>query len=732
MPLTATPSPASACAETTAAPPPPASAALMAPARVRAALRAHDRLQQLLALLQRCAAQALSPAAAHPLDEGSQRLAPLDPRRLQADAAAGDLDEDGHADGPTDAPQDTWLQELPALARRQQGRLLLPGLRRLAVRLDQALAVLARPWLELIETEGGALDDPADLATRIAETHTLLQSITLAADETLDDALFDRLTHGQRARGDSLQLLLMDLLPALHRLSARRATERVAGAHVWQLADGAAGELDRARIGAWMRGITRTQGLKLDHPGLETAAARDGDRLLLQTDIGSRDARLVRVEVVDGRPAIEQPIEPSTRRPPPADAPGLPAPRHRLRVHCADLQPRRLAFLQQLLQDLGARWETLGVPAAATDEGQATPVAGIAHLQAEDEAALQDMLCAIASRLVFLIDWNRARKRLLTFVDKAGAQAVLLEAARREVGHAAWLAAGGERLLWQAMSDQGASAFHLGDRLDEVLGDEAARQWLVEVLALAARAAQRQQPVALLTDEARLLLARALHGRRNELALLQEHASLCHALAQSLRDGLAHGLQTQPESARALAYRAKAWERQADHLVMRLRHQAEQQPAWQPLLQLIRCSDDVADALEEACFTLSLVAEGHHTGWLDSTRQALLALADAVLGAVQDHAQALALAQSLGQAPQIGDQEAFMAATRRVLQAERRCDELLREARRTLARDLRDAAALMFATELALALERASDHLLTLVHGLRGRGMRPGQTLAWH
>lgn len=731
MPLTAPPSPASAAvrpsASSTGALP-----ALMAPARLRAALRAHDRLQHLLALLQRCAAQALSPAAAHPADmppAGRAGLSALDAGLLQADGPAAEREED--AAGEAEALQDAWLQALPAQARRAHGRLVLPGLRRLAVRLDQALVALARPWLDLRQSDGEAHADPADLATRIAEAHTLLQSITLAPDETLDDAQLDRLTHGQRARGDSLQLLLTDLLPALQGLGARLATERVDGAHVWQLADGAAGERDRARIGAWMRGIARTQGLKVDHPGLETAAARDGDRLLLQTDIGGTDARLLRVEVLDE----DGPADAHARTPPDASPPRTAAgPVRRLRVHCADLQPRRLAFLQQLLQDLGAEWETLGAPApsAPAEEGSATPVAGIAHLQADGETALQDLLGAIASRLVFLIDWNRARKRLLTFVDKAGAQAVLLEAARREVGHAAWLAAGGERLLWQAMSDQGASAFHLGDRLDEVLGDEAARDWLVEVLALAARAARRQQPVALLADEARLLLARALHGRRNELALLQEHAGLCHALAQSLRDGLAQGLQARPEAARALAYRAKAWERQADHLVMRLRHQAEQQPAWQPLLQLIRCSDDVADALEEACFTLSLVAEGHHEGWLDSTRRALLALADAVLGAVQDHAQALTLAQSLGQAPQIGDQEAFMAATRRVLQAERHCDELLREARRTLARDLRDAAALMFATELALALERASDHLLTLVHGLRGRGMRPGQTLAWH
>ncbi len=113
------------------------------------------------------------------------------------------------------------------------------------------------------------------------------------------------------------------------------------------------------------------------------------------------------------------------------------------------------------------------------------------------------MLEGIGGRIVFLIDWNRARKRLLSFVDKAGAVAVLADAARRQVGHMAWLAAGGDRLLWQAMADAGGAVFHLGDRLEEALGAEAARAWLLEVLTVATQAARRQKPLAMVADEAR-------------------------------------------------------------------------------------------------------------------------------------------------------------------------------------------------------------------------------------
>jgi len=38
---------------------------------------------------------------------------------------------------------------------------------------------------------------------------------------------------------------------------------------------------------------------------------------------------------------------------------------------------------------------------------------------------------------------------------------------------------------------------------------------------------------------------------------------------------------------------------------------AERQPQWQPFARLIERSDDVADALEEASFVLSLIAQSH-------------------------------------------------------------------------------------------------------------------------
>ena len=47
-----------------------------------------------------------------------------------------------------------------------------------------------------------------------------------------------------------------------------------------------------------MTGLHRTAPLKFDHPGLDTAATHDGERLLIQNDIGTNDAHVLVIQVV--------------------------------------------------------------------------------------------------------------------------------------------------------------------------------------------------------------------------------------------------------------------------------------------------------------------------------------------------------------------------------------------------------------------------------------------------
>lgn len=627
---------------------------LLLPGWIKAALSANDRLKLYLSVLQAAAAHAEHPDA--------------DTLDLSAELAAA------HVDAP-------WLRDLPASASRIDGTLLLPELARLAHLFSDDLQTMARP---LVESNG----DAAPLRARLQHW---LEWLDALQGERLEGAQLQSLTRGQRAGGDdSLHVLVMDMHRALNQLAGTVSSEEIDGAHVWQVQPG-----DRDRIAAFMRGLNRTAPLKFEHPGLATAVTRDGERLLLQNDIGTNDAHVLVMQVE-----------------------GL-----TITLSYSDLHRARFAFFQALLEPFGAHWRSVQSKVdAALNEGEAYTF-GTARFDCADEPALDAALEGIGSRIVFLIDWNRARKRLLPFVDKKGAIAVLHEAARRDAGHMGWLKAGGDALIYSAMQDVGQGAFRIGDRLDAVLGADDACAFLVEVLRMASAAFLGGQPAALVADETRLLLARRVRQHNTEFDLLEEHAAYCHALAQAINDGLAHDVMAAASSgesaAQDLAARAKVWERQADHLVMRAREAAQRQPRWQPFARLLELSDDIADALEEAAFLMSLIADGHQQGWDGAVHESLSRLAQTVLAATQEHVKALAIARCLGDASDTADNDSFLAASWNVLRSERQCDELLRTARRAILAVVRDAPALMLANDLASTLELASDRLLVAGYALR-------------
>ncbi len=153
-----------------------------------------------------------------------------------------------------------------------------------------------------------------------------LEWLGALARDRLNDQQLDELTHGRRGEGDSLHLLVMDLHKKINKLAGELASEVIAGANVWELQP-----QDRPRVAAFMRGLNRTSALKFDHPGLDTAATRDGERLLIQNDIGTNDAHVLVIQVVG----------------------------HAITLTYSDLHRVRLEFFQSLLQPFGARWSGL-------------------------------------------------------------------------------------------------------------------------------------------------------------------------------------------------------------------------------------------------------------------------------------------------------------------------------------------------------------------------------------
>lgn len=623
---------------------------LLRPAWTKAALAANDRLKLYLTVLQAAQAHAEQPSTA-----------PLD---MKHEFAAAQLD----------AP---WLLALPASAYLDGTTLHVPDLPSLKEKLRDDLRIMARPL------DGDS--EPAHRALTVRVEHWCAWLDGQPSD-MLSPAQIKALTSGSRHGDDSFHLLVMDLHKALNHLAAEFSDETIDGAHVWQLSAG-----DRPLVAAFMRGLNRTRALKLNHPGLDTAATRDGDRLLIQNDIGTNDAHVLVVQVEGFKIVLTY----------------------------SDLHEQRFAFFQTGLSDIGAAWSGIAMRTTAGLNADEAYQVGTATFDCLNEDKLMSTLEALGSRIVFLIDWNRARKRLNLFVRKSQSVAVLTEAARREVGHMGWLAAGGEQLIHDAMQALGGDYFRIGQRLDQVLGEAQAREFLVETLALSSQSMRQRQPLPLIADAVRLLLLRYSRRHHDEFDLLSEHAAFCHALAEGIRDAIAHGHERDGKAMAKFAERAKAWERQADLQVMKSRALAENHPNWLPFVRLIERADDVADSLEEAAFLLSLIAEGQRQTWHGDVRDSIRKLADATLTATQDHIKALSIARCFGEDSSAEDQEEFIAVSWRVLNAERQCDVLLRDVRRALAKHVDDAATHCLTTDFAEAIEQATDALLATTYGLR-------------
>ncbi|HEY9213318.1 MAG TPA: hypothetical protein VIQ29_10760 [Ancylobacter sp.] len=624
---------------------------LLRPAWTKAALAANDRLKLYLTVLQAAQAHAEQPSNV--------------PLNLKREFAAAQVDAQ-------------WLTDLPSLAYLEGDILHLAELPRLIEALRDDLRFMARPL------DGD--DDPAH-QTLMARVAHWCDWFDRQHTDTLAPAQIKAITSGNRHGDDSFHVLIMDLHKALNHLSAEFSNEEIEGAHVWQLNPG-----DRPRISAFMRGLNRTRALKLNHPGLDTAATRDGDRLLIQNDIGTNDAHVIVVQVE-----------------------GL-----RITLIYSDLHERRFAFFQAMLSDIGGIWSSTSTRSTAGLNADEAYCVGTATFDCKDDDKLLATLDAVGSRIVFLIDWNRARKQLNLFVGKSESVAILTEAARREVGHMGWLAAGAEQLIHGAMQALGTDHFRIGQRLDQVMGEAQAKEFLIEALALTSQSMRQRQPLPLVADAIRLLLLRYSRKHREEFDLLSEHAAFCQALAEGLRDAIAHGHERDAKAAAKFAERAKNWERQADLQVIKSRSLAENRPSWLPFVRLIERADDVADALEEAAFLLSLLAENHRREvWHHDVKEQLRKLADATLTATQDHIKALGIARCLSEESSAEDQQEFIATSWRVLNAEQQCDVLFREVRRALAKHVDDAATHALSTDFAAAIEAATDALLATTYGLR-------------
>ena len=525
----------------------------------------------------------------------------------------------------------------------------------------------------------------ADAAKGDAALERLSRLKAAAWPEITDNialAQIARLTGLSDSSGDSLHRLVMDLHKALNRLSAAHAEEVLAGAHVHGLLPE-----DRPAVEAFMRGVESTRKLKFDHPGLATTATRSGVRLTIQNDIGETEAHVVVI-------AVE------------ADA---------VTVTYTDVHLARAKFFTGLLRNFPVQWSGLERKSAAGlgDDEAFYLVTG--RCPTDGDKPRDSFLEAIGASLVFLIDWNKARKIMQAWVSKGDALRVLDWAARHRFGHRAFLALGGSELVASAVHHATPTRIGFGERLDRALGRDAAVDFLKTVLQVSAEALLEGGSIRLARDRIEADLVR--HLQRIDGTLLA--IVVCQAgLARDIATGIAHFIAQrqahQPFDRKALANAARRIEEKADKIVIKARDEIARFDAAPSIEHLVNGIEEAIDELEQAAFLSSLLPFEVAPELLNPLAELCAA---AIFGA-EAAAAGAAAAADVSDGHRV-DSEDALAAIDRLIEAEHNGDDAERALTALVLQGEFDLKTALSVLELARAIERATDRLAGFGHLLR-------------
>ncbi len=585
---------------------------------------------------------------------------------------AFDLTDECRAADIDPAAVDALINGATLVANEQ---ITAPGLGNLAAAIWDDIADMIRP------VKAG---DPAQGDIALVRLSAIKQAAALGNSDTVELAQIARLTGLSDDKSDSLHRLVMDMHKALNRLSAANAEEVLAGAHVYGLLP-----QDRPAVEAFMRGVEATRKLKFDHPGLATNATRSGARLTIQNDIGETDAHVV-VIAVEGDTVT---------------------------VTYTDVHLARAKFFTGLLRDFPVQWSGLDRKNAAGlgEDGVFYLVTG--RYGAEDAKHRNAFLEAIGASLVFLIDWNKARKVLRAWVPKADAIHILDWAARHRVGQRAFLELGGSELVASAVHHATPTRIGFGERLDRALGREAAVDFLKTVLRVSAEALLAGGSMRLARDRIEADLVRHLQRVDSTLlAIVVRQAGLAREIAAGIAHFIAEQLAHRPFDRAALAARARRIEEKADKIAIDARNEIARYEADPSIESLVDRIEEAIDELEQAAFISSLMPS-------EIAEELLHPLAEVAAAAVAGAGSAAAGAAAAADVPdgQRVDSEDALAAVGRLIDAEHAADDAERALTAVVLRGDFDLKTALSALELARALERATDRLAGFGHLLRQR-----------
>jgi uncharacterized protein Yka (UPF0111/DUF47 family) len=616
--------------------------ALLLPQRLQDALAANDRLKFYFTLL-----QAAETHADHledpPLDLTAERGA--------ARLPAGELDA-----------------AVTQSRREAGGALHVPGAARLRQRILDDLAAMSAP-LALARAPGAA-----DFAAR---ERKLALSLPQFAGDEVPAGLISAMTSADRAAGDSLHILVMDLHKALNALQAGIADESIDGAHVWRIE-----AADRPLIRAFMAGLNETAPLKFDHPGLGTIATRTGTHLIIENDIGTTDAHVL-VLHVEGLSAT---------------------------LTYTDVHAQRLQFFQKLFKPFGVHWSDTLPRRSESLADETHYYLSVGRFDAPDARTLERYLTFLGSRIVFLIDWNRARKRLREFLRKGDAVRLLKWAADNNIGHRGFLKLGAERLLYESIEFAHRTPLHAGERLHEALGPEAAFEYLQFVFREATTGLLQGRSERFIRDAIKAELARRFHtAQASLLAIGLAHAERVFDLAVSVHEGLLRcGDFQAAEWLERTARRATVWEHECDALVTRIRSLARRTATPEVYATLMHAVDDAADGLEETAFLMTHLAGSATPNVLLEPVRTLAAL---LLEAAQESVKMFEAASHVAPEGASEDLQDFFTAADRIVSLEHDTDAGERAVTSALLASGADVRTFYLLARIGKALESGADGL---------------------
>lgn len=567
---------------------------------------------------------------------------------------------------------DEFLDDVVAGAKKDRGR---------GYRLPHTAEILRR-------VRAGMEDMLACLPE--AERRTFVERLALLSLPQIEHGVIsggeiDAMTSGDRGAGDSLHLVVMDAHRAINHLQAATATETVAGAHVYALSADS-----RRLVTAFMEGLNRTAPLKFNHPGLGTTATEHAGRVLIQNDIGTTDAHVLVVRIDDLAVTLTY----------------------------TDIHRPRLKFFQSLFSAFDVQWEGMEQRTSGKlESGSYLLTTGTYH--AADQHDLERYLRHLASRIVFLIDWNRMRKRLRAFVGKERAVEILKWAADNDHGHRGLLEIGGERALAEAVEYAAGERLRYGDRLDNLIGEENAVEFLCHAMRAASAGLLVRRSRRAILDEIKAELSRYFENAGLAIFdIAARHAACGYDLAVTMREAMERiGSAGHEEWTARFAARAVMWEASADQLLNEARDDIKRFGRPASLVDFLESADDAIDELEEAASLLDLLA-------LVSAESAALRelrrLADLALGSAQEFVKCIECAATITRTDVRDDLDDFLQALERLTGIEHQADEQIRLLRRHLVANTHDHRALYLLHQLSRSLETATDAYAHAGQALRG------------